>query len=94
MYAPRPYSVSINRFLVCAIQVSKDVRRLRRFEQTLLMDYQLFLTLLDDTVKSKQAQAIQRLPNTTGPLHVVISQLVWGRVKGTGGKRDERERDL
>ena len=71
IYTPRPYSVSIL-FLVCAIQVSKDVRRLRRFEQTLLMDYQLFLTLLDDTVKSKQAQVIQRLPNTTCSLRVVI----------------------
>ena len=34
------------------MQVSKDIRRLRQFEQTLLMDYQLFLELLDETVKS------------------------------------------
>ena len=35
------------------LKVTKDVRRLRNFEQTLLQNYQLFLTLLDETVRSK-----------------------------------------
>ena len=59
------------------------------------MDYQLFLTLLDDTVKSKQALNIQAIPVLCNWfLFAIISQLVWGRVKETRGKRDERERDL
>ncbi len=38
-------------FLSVCLQVSKDVRKLRVFEQTLLSSYQQFLTLLDRTAK-------------------------------------------
>ena len=32
-------------------QVSKDVRKLRHFEQTLVVEYRLFLSLCDETIK-------------------------------------------
>lgn len=34
--------------------MSKDVRRLRQFEETLLLDYQHFLSQCDETIKGKK----------------------------------------
>ncbi len=32
-------------------QVSKDIKRIRHFEETILLDYRLFLTQCDETIK-------------------------------------------
>ena len=36
------------------VKVSKDVRKLRVFEETLLSAYQQYLTLLDDCIRGEQ----------------------------------------
>ena len=33
------------------MQVSKDIRKIRHFEETILLDYRLFLSQCDETIK-------------------------------------------
>ncbi len=67
------------------MQVSKDVKRIRHFEHTLLLDYQLFLSQCDGTIKGTN-DFLGEFRRSMSPLIVGLS------IKGEMEKKKRRER--